>query len=114
MKKIVQLISAALILPAAISTAIAGDRIAEGKEIAFDRKKGNCLACHVMADGELPGYLGPPLIMMKQRYPDREVLKEQIADATKRNPSTSMPPFGKNRILTEEELDKVVDYVLTL
>ena len=27
--------------------------IAEGKKLAFDRKKGNCLACHMIDDGEL-------------------------------------------------------------
>jgi sulfur-oxidizing protein SoxX len=114
MKKLIQLTTMALLFPVGLSSALAGDSLAEGKEISFDRKKGNCLACHVMDDGELPGYLGPPLIMMQARYPDREVLKQQIADATIRNPATSMPPFGKHRMLTEEELDKVVDYVHSL
>ena len=36
--------------------------IAEGKKLAFDRKKGNCLACHMIDDGELAGNSGPPLI----------------------------------------------------
>lgn len=114
MKKLIQLTTVVFLFPFALSTAMAGDRLAEGKEISFDRKKGNCLACHVMDDGELPGYLGPPLMMMQARYPDREKLKEQIADATIRNPATSMPPFGKHKMLTEEELEKVVDYVLSL
>lgn len=85
-----------------------------GKELSFDRSKGNCLACHMIEDGELPGLLGPPLISMKARYPDREKLRAQIWDATERNPATSMPPFGKHGILTEEELDKVVDYIHSL
>ena len=88
--------------------------IMQGKEIAFDRKKGNCLACHMMDDGELPGELGPPLIQMRARYPDKSKLREQIWDATKRNPKTSMPPFGKHLILTEEEINKVVEYIYTL
>ncbi len=114
MKKLTQLAAIVIATPMTLSTVFAGDRLAEGKEIAFDRKKGNCLACHVIEDGELPGYLGPPLMMMKMRYPDREALKEQIADATIKNPKTSMPPFGKNRILTEDELEKVVDYIHSL
>jgi len=113
MNKLTQLIATVFLLPVLVSTAYA-DNIAEGKEISFDRKKGNCLACHVMDDGELPGLVGPPLMMMEVRFPDRAVLREQIWDATIRNPATSMPPFGRHRMLTEEEIDKVVDYLYTL
>ena len=40
--------------------------IAEGKKIAFNRKKGNCLACHMIADGSLPGDIG--LRWWRRRY----------------------------------------------
>jgi mono/diheme cytochrome c family protein len=30
-------------------------RLAAGKNLAMARGKGNCLACHAIADGELPG-----------------------------------------------------------
>lgn len=89
-------------------------RLEQGKTIAFDRFKGNCLACHYVEGGELTGTYGPPLIAMKVRYPDREVLREQIWDATIKNPDTRMPPFGRNRILTEEEIDLVTDYIQSL
>lgn len=85
-----------------------------GKAIAFERRKGNCLACHVIAGGELAGNYGPPLVLMKVRYPDREKLRAQIWDASIRDQSTRMPPFGRHKILTEEEIDLVVDFVLTL
>ena len=85
-----------------------------GKAIAFERRKGNCLACHVIAGGELAGNYGPPLVLMKVRYPDREKLREQIWDASIRDQTTRMPPFGRHKILTEEEIDLVVDFVLTL
>jgi len=49
---------------------------------------------------------------MKSRFPDRAKLRAQIWDATVNNPRTSMPPFGKNKILTEPELDLVTDYIL--
>jgi sulfur-oxidizing protein SoxX len=88
--------------------------IAQGKAIAFERRKGNCLACHVIEGGELAGNYGPPLVVMKARYPDREVLRAQIWDASVRDPNTRMPPFGRHKILTEEEIDLVVDYILTL
>ena len=41
-------------------------------------------------------------------------LRAQIWDAMAANAKTSMPPFGKHKILTEEEIDKVVDFVHTL
>ena len=86
----------------------------QGKALAFDRFKGNCLACHYVEGGELTGNYGPPLIAMKIRYPDRDVLREQIWDAAVKNPDTRMPPFGRNRILTEEEIDLVTEYIQSL
>ena len=91
-----------------------GDMIAEGKRISFDRKLGNCLSCHAIAGGQAPGNIGPPLIAMKARFPDKKVLRDQIWDATARNPNTMMPPFGKHNALTEEQIDAVVEYIYTL
>ena len=88
--------------------------LARGRDIAFDRGKGNCLACHVIADGQLPGNIGPPLMAMKLRFPDPDRLRAQIWDASARNPETIMPPFGKHRILTGEEIDLVVAYLYSL
>ena len=90
------------------------DKIEQGRALAFERRKGNCLACHQIEGGELTGNYGPPLLMMKTRFPDRSVLRAQIWDAGVRMPSTRMPPYGRHRILTEEEIDLVVDYILTL
>ncbi len=88
-----------------------------GQDIAFNNRKGNCLACH-----SIPGdpkavtiaNIGPPLIAMKARFPDKAKLRAQIWDPTVANPYTAMPPYGKHKILTEQELDKVVDYVYGL
>ncbi len=88
--------------------------IAEGKKIAFDRRKGNCLACHIMDDGQFPGNHGPPLIFMERRFPDKQKLRDRIFDATASNPNSMMPPFGRHGILTEEEIDKITEYVYTL
>lgn len=90
------------------------DPIAKGKELAWDRKKGNCLACHMIVGGELPGNIGPPLIAMKARFPDRDKLRAQIYDPRVANPDTIMLPYGPHGILSEEEVDLVTDYVLTL
>jgi sulfur-oxidizing protein SoxX len=51
---------------------------------------------------------------MAQRWPDKAKLREQIYDASKANPNTVMPPFGSHQILTPDEIDKVVEFVLTL
>ncbi len=96
------------------TTVMADERLAAGKEIAFDRKKGNCLACHVMDDGELPGNIGPPLVTMKSRFPDRAVLRAQIYDARVVTPNSIMIPFGAHGVLTDDEIDKVTDYVHSL
>ena len=90
------------------------ENIEKGKQLAFENSKGNCLACHMMDNGEMPGNLGPPLIQMKQRFPKRSVLRAQIWDATAINPQSVMPPFGKHGILTDEEVDRVVDYMYSL
>ncbi|MFA5083545.1 MAG: sulfur oxidation c-type cytochrome SoxX [Hydrogenophilaceae bacterium] len=88
-----------------------------GKDIAYDNKKGNCLACHAMptmADAEQPGNSGPPLIAMSARFPDKKVLRAKIWDATATNPGTIMPPFGKHKALTEAQIDKVIDFIYGL
>ncbi len=90
------------------------DVIDEGKKLTFERKKGNCLACHMIEDGELAGNNGPPLIAMKARFPNKQDLFNQIWDATEKNPNSFMPPFGKHGILTKKEINKIVEYLYTL
>ncbi|MDJ0807058.1 MAG: sulfur oxidation c-type cytochrome SoxX [Gammaproteobacteria bacterium] len=97
-----------------VSVAAGSSVIEEGKAIAFDRKKGNCLACHMITGGNLPGNIAPPLIAMKGRYTNKEDLRKQIWDPTIANPESSMPPFGKHEVLTKAELDKVVEFIWSL
>ncbi len=102
------------ILPLPSLAAEGSSVVAEGKAIALSRKKGNCLACHLIEGGEFPGNLGPPLIAMKARYPDKQKLRAQIWDPTAANPESAMVPFGRNKVLTEAEMDKLVEYIWTL
>jgi len=107
----------ALVIGAFVSTAgsaQAQSAAAEGQKLAFDRSKGNCLTCHAIKGGTLPGSIGPELIDIKSKYPNREDLVAIISDETLRNPLTMMPPFGRNRILTPKEIDAVVDFLQTL
>ncbi len=87
--------------------------LAAGKKLAFNRKKGNCLACHQIDDGTDPGNVGPPLVHVKKRYPDFAKLRAQIWDATANHPNSVMPPFGRNRILTNKEIDEIAAYIWT-
>jgi sulfur-oxidizing protein SoxX len=108
-------IMAGAMLMTPFSTASAAESAVEkGKAVSFDRKLGNCLACHAMGDGDLPGNIGPALVNIKLRYPDKAALREQIWDPTKRNPNSIMPPFGRHNMLSEEQIDQIVEYVYTL
>lgn len=109
-------LSLALMIGAVVfaSPARAQSAASEGQKIAFDRGKGNCLTCHEIKGGDLPGTIGPVLKDIKSKYPDRNELVAIVSDETKRNPQTVMPPFGRNRILTEQEINAVVDFLQTL
>lgn len=89
--------------------------VAEGKKLAFSRSKGNCLACHMIKGGTLPGNIGPALIAMKLRYPDKQKLRDKIWGTPELEVKYSMmPPFGRHAILSEEQIDKIVEYIYTL
>jgi len=123
MEKPIAIVTAASLSLLLAATFMAAARAAapgpepSGQELAFDNRKGNCLACHAM-----PGdpkavtstNVAPPLVGMAARFPDRSKLYGQIWDATRSNPDTARPPFGKNGILTDTEINKVVDYVYGL
>ena len=85
-----------------------------GKDIALNVRKGNCLACHLMPgvpDAVSSATIGPPLVAMKARFPDAAVLRDKIWDASKTVPTTAMPPFGKHQILSDKEIDKIVEFI---
>ncbi len=92
---------------------LSGDAEA-GKEVAMDRSRGNCIACHWLPGGESPGGIGPALVAMQTRYPSKQDLAQQIWDPTIKNPEVVMPPFGKHGILSDKDFADVVEYVWTL
>ena len=112
---------AALSATAILHTSSAQTAVSNAQTLFTDERKGNCAACH-----KLPGdtainsisNLGPALVNLKTRYPDRAKLRAVIwdnrqADSSK-NAQTIMPPYGKNRILTEAEIDTLVRYLETM
>jgi len=90
------------------------DVLAEGRAIALNPTKGNCAACHWIEGAESPGDLGPPLVAIAERFPEKNALRRQLWDPMGVNPNSRMPPFGRHRILTEQEIDRVVDYLYSL
>lgn len=105
---------------AAAPAASAAEAKKEVKPIEMDAVKimtnpniGNCTACHAIpADPAMvAGDIGPPFIGMKARFPDIAKLKTAIADQKAIAPDTIMPPFGRNKILTPEQIDVVAQYI---
>jgi len=41
-------------------------------------------------------------------------MRAQIWDPTVANPNSIMIPFGRNRVLSEEEIDQIVEYTYSL
>jgi len=107
----------------------AGDPEA-GRQLFTGRKKGNCLACHVVTsllDAEqFHGEVGPPLDTVADVYSEAE-LRARIVNPKTELPDTIMPSFyrtsGMNRvnkkfvgktILSAQEVEDIVAYLLTL
>ncbi len=101
---------------------------AEGRKIAIDRKKGNCLACHSMPIPEQAdhGNVGPDLAAVATRLNESQ-LRLRVVDPKQINPDTMMPAFHKTEglhrvlkkfagkpILTAQEVEHVVAYLKTL
>lgn len=96
------------------------DAITKGWCAAVIRSKGNCLACHDIQTPRFPkdlvgpGNIAPPLLAMKSRFPDKAKLRAQIWDSTAANPESVMIPFGRHKVLTEDEIDNIVEFLLTI
>jgi sulfur-oxidizing protein SoxX len=90
--------------------------VEEGKKLAFTNSKGNCIACHMIAGGAEPGEIGPPLMAMQARYPDRQKLFDKLwgKPGVELMPESQMLPFGKHKVLTDDEINKIVDFMYTL
>jgi len=106
--------------PATPAAAPAAEAPKEVKVVEMDAVKiminpniGNCTACHAIpaAPQLVAGDVGPPFIGMKGRFPDFAKLKAAIADQKVFSPETIMPPFGRNKILTPEQIDVIAQYI---
>ncbi len=92
-------------------------QVDKGRAIFLDERKGNCAACHKAPNDaaiKTKSNIGMPLEAVKARYPDRAKLRDAIWDLSKSVPNTIMPPYGKNRILSDDEIDSLVIYLETI
>ncbi|GAB4347071.1 MAG: sulfur oxidation c-type cytochrome SoxX [Gammaproteobacteria bacterium] len=100
----------------------------KGKALVIARKKGNCLACHMMPIPEEAdhGQIGPALYGVANRMTPAE-MRLRIVDPKVINPNTAMPSFYKTKglhrvlkkfqgkpILTAQEVEDIVAYLSTL
>jgi sulfur-oxidizing protein SoxX len=108
-------------------TGVAGDPAA-GRAVAIDRKKGNCLACHVLPIPEqsFHGEIGPDLSDVASRLSEGE-LRLRVVDPKVVNDDTIMPSFykvdGFHRVLKKfegktvlgpQDVEDVIAYLMTL
>ena len=109
-------------------TGVVGDAAA-GRKIFMNRKKGNCLACHVnsdMAEQTFHGEVGPELDGVADRWEAAE-LRGILVNSKNMFEGTIMPSFyrasGYNRILKKfdgktilsaQEVEDLLAYVMTL
>ena len=109
---VLMLLGAAALTPT-VAMAVDDELAAKGKKIAENRKKGNCFTCHAYKGVHLPGNLGPSLDGIGKRKTKKQIY-DQIWDATKANPMTTMPPFGKYEALSKDEVAAVTEWASTL
>ena len=102
---------------------------ANGRKIAIDRRKGNCLACHVISaipEQQFHGNVGPSLDGIGAIYSEAE-LRLRVVNPKVLNPDTMMPSFyrttgfhrvqkkweGKT-IISAQEVEDVIAFLKTL
>ena len=110
------LLPAALLLAALSCAAAAQGREDSGRQLALDKNRRNCADCHQFPNDprvETRATVGPPLSGIKARFTSRIALTNLVKDPMAVNPDTIMPPYGRHRILTEREIDAIVDYLYT-
>ena len=99
-----------------------------GRRIVLDRERGDCVVCHAMPlpERQFHGTVGLPLDSVDHRY-TASALRLRLVDPKALGPHTIMPayykveslhqvlePYQGKPILTAQEIEDVVAYLLTL
>ena len=104
-----------------------GDPV-QGRKLAINRKKGNCLACHILPipEHQFHGRIAPPLTSVGARYSAGQ-LRLRVVNPKVLNPMSIMPAYYKadgfhrvakkfagKPILNAQEVEDIVAYLTTL
>ncbi len=115
MKLIKNIVIAATIGSLAVTYSLANDDLVKkGEKIFITKNLGNCIACHD-ANGKTidgPGSMGPKLQAL-QYWPE-QALYDKVYNPNSTNPISQMPAFGKNGLLSDDEIKAVVAYLKTI
>jgi sulfur-oxidizing protein SoxX len=99
-----------------------------GRKVAYNRKTGNCLACHKLPipEQQFHGEVGPDLAGVASRYSEAEI-RLRIVNPKKFNDDTIMPAFYRDSgltrvqkkwagktILKAQEVEDLLAYMMTL
>ena len=90
---------------------------ADAPEVFTRQDKGYCIACHQLPAGVGPesrNDVGPKLEGERMRALGKQKLREIIEDATRANPDSVMPPFGRHHILDAREIDRLTEFLNAL
>jgi sulfur-oxidizing protein SoxX len=102
---------------------------AEGRKAVVNRRQGNCVACHVISkesDQAFQGEIGPPLDGVAGRWTEAELRgiltnSKKTFDGTimpafysTENINRPLPDFAGKTILTAQQVEDVVAYLMTL
>jgi sulfur-oxidizing protein SoxX len=99
----------------------------KGRALALARVDGGCLLCHAIPGADRPaGNIGPSLAGVGARL-DARAIRMRIRDASRFNPDTVMPPYGRTDglyavapqyrgkpLLTGQQIDDLVAFLVTL
>lgn len=107
----------AALFPAALLAAASAAAQAPSIPEAFTRAdRGNCVACHALpaALARPGGDVGPALSGTRMRELGAARTREILNDPMAANGNTTMPPYGRHRILTSAEIDAIVRFLQSM
>lgn len=81
-----------------------------GKTLAI----GYCQACHYFEGTNQAGSIAPPFAGISARFPERAQLRKLVYDPHVAKPYSMMPPFGRNGLLTEAQIEQIIDFLYGL
>ena len=107
------LLGACLILGAQVGVA-AEEKVNTPQQAGKKLAIGYCQACHYFKGTDQAGTIAPPFVGMSARFPERSQLQKLLYDTHVAKPYSMMPPFGRNGLLTEKQIEQIIDFLYGL